>query len=314
MLQVLSKLRFPVLVLLIGFVLIFFSFFGVVDIKQYKFEPIDPIYMTAAIGVLFVIISALLFCLSEDIIPVAGLRRSRRSGSGFAAQIGKTIVVLEFGRIEDVKVNSSLDAILLPANEFFDDECIDDPRSSLGAFAIAKFTHKISDFKKLLQQEIQRRKSVSDGKKLRSVLVSKTLEYPREKSYGIGTCLYFENPLNISHRLILVSVTTMRVGEGLRSDISYILDAVRNVDEFVKDRKIDNIVMPLFGAGHGALHPEMALLVLLLSLASTLRGGGAHPKSVKIIIFRNAPTETPVISLRRARRALDFTLSLFPPS
>src|SRR5262249_112316 len=43
-------------------------------------------------------------------------------------------MTLRFGRIEECRCEGPGSVIALPANEFFEDECITDPRSALGSF------------------------------------------------------------------------------------------------------------------------------------------------------------------------------------
>jgi antiphage defense system Thoeris ThsA-like protein len=310
-----SKLKYPSLALLGGLIFIFMSFFQILDLKQLRIERIEPIYAATAIGAILVFLSAALFVLQEDILPIVRLRHTKKLKNGYTARMGTTEIDIEFGRIEEVITTTPHDIVLLAANEFFDDECIDDMRSSLGAFAIAKFGPRLHEFKSLVRSELRRREQLTAQKeKLTYSLVKKNHQGGDAKSYGVGTCLHFSNPLGLPHNLVLAAVTTIRAGQGLRSDISYIQKTVKNIDMMIKDRRIDNVVLPLFGSGHGGLHPELALLTLLISLSSIFRGGGAHPKKVRIIVFQRAPNERPVVSFRAARRSLNLISSLHPPA
>src|SRR3954447_19160963 len=123
-----SKLKYPSLALLGGIVFIFISFFQVLDLKQFRFERIDPVYPGVGIGLILLFLSATLFVLQEDILPIVRLRHTKRLKNGYIACMGTTEVSIEFGRIEDVKTDTQYDIVMLAANEFFDDECIDDPR------------------------------------------------------------------------------------------------------------------------------------------------------------------------------------------
>src|SRR5207249_109439 len=124
-----------------------------------------------------------------------------------------------------------------PANEYFDDECITDRHSSLGGFMLDAYPSGISQIQSLVREQLRE----CEGKDV-------TKEPGRfEKSYGIGTCVYLDRPLSSDRQIILVSVTTKRVGEGLRADLSGVTKAVEEVQRIVRDRRIASVYMPLLG-------------------------------------------------------------------
>ena len=61
-------------------------------------------------------------------------------------QLGRASVSVEIGRIQDYQPSDSQTVIALPANEYFDDECISDTNSSLGAFVQHHFGEHVDDF------------------------------------------------------------------------------------------------------------------------------------------------------------------------
>lgn len=70
------------------------------------------------------------------------------------------------------------------------------------------------------------------------------------------------------------------------------------------DARITEVVMPILGAGHGGIHPPLALVGLLSAVAEAARygQGGQRLRKVTIVIFReNAkqPQVDPVV-VRRA--------------
>jgi hypothetical protein len=131
-------------------------------------------------------------------------------------RLGRASVRVEVGRIQDYQSSESQAVIALPANEYFDDECISDTNSSLGAFVQHHFGEHVDDF----------------VRQVRSELVSiPTQRVPRaerriDDSYGIGEAVFL-NQLLPKYRLILVSATTERTGIGLRAEPHFLYAAVR---------------------------------------------------------------------------------------
>jgi hypothetical protein len=74
--------------------------------------------------------------------------------SGFVVHCGvRWDLTLRFGRIEDCLCDEPGSVIALPANEFFDDECVTDVRSALGSFVQHHFGDRLDDFNRLVAKE-----------------------------------------------------------------------------------------------------------------------------------------------------------------
>lgn len=61
-------------------------------------------------------------------------------------QLGRANVSIEVGQIQNYRTTESRAVIALPANEYFDDECISDTNSSLGAFVQHHYKDSVPDF------------------------------------------------------------------------------------------------------------------------------------------------------------------------
>ena len=59
---------------------------------------------------------------------------------------------IDFGRLETAADSGADSLVVLPANEFFDDECIRDTRSALGAFVATHFPGRVDEFEQLVQR------------------------------------------------------------------------------------------------------------------------------------------------------------------
>jgi hypothetical protein len=68
--------------------------------------------------------------------------------------IGRTEVCVRFGDIRSCDSRDPGVVVALPANEFFDDDCIRDTRSALGAYMASVFPNAIGDIQKLIAQKL----------------------------------------------------------------------------------------------------------------------------------------------------------------
>jgi hypothetical protein len=80
------------------------------------------------------------------------------------------------------------------------------------------------------------------------------------------------------------------------------------VQRFLNDSRFTDLFLPLMGAGHGGLEPELALLYLLLSTKAVIddRSGGGHLRSVTIVVFRKDERTAPSIHPAVVRRMLSL--------
>lgn len=212
-------------------------------------------------------------------------------GAGFTIRSGhKAELNVRFGCIEECHCTEVGTVIALPANEFFDDECVKDTRSALGAFVNHHFANKLSAFKGLVARE-RRRLSAT-------VVEREAGEY--QVSYGVGTALWLDAPLGSPFRLILSAVTRKRVGEGIKAEPAYLLSAVRSICRIMNDKRLTELHLPLFGAGHGDMDGDVALFCLVLALAAT-----PEIRHANIVVYR-AAGKPPAVDPAVVRRILAF--------
>jgi hypothetical protein len=210
--------------------------------------------------------------------------------SGFVVHCGvRSDLTLRFGRIEDCRCDEPGSVIALPANEFFDDECVTDVRSALGSFVLHHFSDQLDAFNRLVANERQQ---------LRPMLVERESNLYAE-SYGVGTSLWLDAPLGSRLKLILSAVTRKRVGEGLKSEPAYLFAAVRSISRIMNDKRLTDLHLPIFGAGHGDMDQRVALFCLALALATT-----PDIRQANLVVFRKSPSAKPSIEAEVARRIL----------
>ena|GEM_PF-1872632 len=212
--------------------------------------------------------------------------------------IGRTEVCIHFGDIRSCDSNDPGAVVALPANEFFDDDCIRDTRSALGAYMTSVFPNAIGDIQKLIARKLANAPSE---------LVEREPD-ERVMSYGVAKCVCLKNALASGRNVMFVSVTTKRAGIGLRSEARYLFAAMKAVCQEMNDGRFTDLFLPLMGAGHGGLEPELALLYLLLSTKAVIddRSGGSHLRSVTIVVFRKDERTEPNIHPDVVRRVLSL--------
>lgn len=209
---------------------------------------------------------------ASDVIGADG------DGEPITLRLGTVDVEIVTGLIQDyASPDDQQAAVALPANEYFDEDCLTDTHSSLGAYVQEHLTGR--DFDRFLREV----RDQLDG--LESERVPRT-ERRIEESYGIGRSLHIR-PIASSGHLVLVSATTDRVGIGLRAEPHFLYAALEGVVEAMNENRLKTLTLPVFGAGHGAMPLAPALLFNLLALRSILgdAGTGRQVRRVRVVIF-----------------------------
>jgi len=186
------------------------------------------------------------------------MTRVKEKKGALCTSVGSCEIRVVNGRIEDQPQEPGI-TIILPCNEYFDDKCAHDPRSALGAYVNRVFKGQADAFVTLMKEESRRQLGPGQPQK-------KTHEETAE-SFGTGQCVLLDSPLNRSVPVALVSTTTQRAGEGLSARISYLFDGMRNLAMRLADARLNDIAMPVLGAGHGGIDPPLAFVGLALAVA-----------------------------------------------
>jgi hypothetical protein len=219
------------------------------------------------------------------------------SPDGYRVRLGRTDISVRFGDIRTCDAETLGRVVALPANEFFDDECVNDHRSSLGAYIQHAFGGRIPELQAVIAD------------RLRKAPFELVERKPNEmhKSYGVARCVYLESPLSSGRRIILTSITTQRPGIGLRSEARYLFAGMKAIVQEMNDHRLSDLTLPIMGSGHGGVEPELALLYLLLSCKAVIddpQRSGAHVRSVTIVVFRKDSNTPPAIQPHVVQRIL----------
>lgn len=312
MFDFLGKQKYPVILVVLGFFLTLVSYFEVEDITKLQFSrSSSPIYPLFFIGLLLIIISTFIYLYEEFTIDKNFSKiffksqksvRVIKTKNGFSSFINSSLISIIFGRIESIKRDMDSSLVILPANEFFDDECINDKRSALGAFIQSEYLNKTESIQYLINGKLQK-------------IPYKNVEKESgvfQLSYGIGTGIYLEQPLSSKNKILFLSVTTKRAGEGLRTEVAYIFEAINQIQRIVADKRLSSVYMPLIGSGHGGLRKEVALFSILLAVCNVLtRTSSQSIKEFNIVIFQADKEKQPSIQPDLVKRLLKITIGMF---
>ena len=199
------------------------------------------------------------------------------------------------GRIEDYPTTNRT-VVVLPCNEYFDDECAYDTRSAPGAYVNRAFPGRVDNFISCVKSECEKRLGAGTERQKK--------EQERAFSFGAGRAILMPNVLGSGVPVALVSTTTQRAGQGLISKTSFLFESVCELVTRLVDERLNEIVMPVLGAGHGGMDPATAFVSLVLALAEAIKYAPGRPlRSATVVIFkedaRSASEVDPVV-VRRA--------------
>lgn len=236
-------------------------------LKSISAQNPNIVLLFMGIIVLGIVLSSYFF----ELRKVKVKRLLKKTEKGFKILISNCQVNINFDDIKNVDCSDAQSAIALPMNDTFDDECISDPKSSLGAFIQKYFPKGINDIQGLITNELKDVKcETSDNTKV----------------YPLNTVIYLDGPLGSNQHIILVSVTTKRKNEGIKSDPSFISKGILEVFKFSADKKLTKLYMPVLGSGHGGVDFSISLYSLLLEVIYNLKYNKFHHvKEINLIVY-----------------------------
>jgi hypothetical protein len=292
------------LLILFGLLLTLLSLFKIEDIKKLDFQPRPASSLVLLIGLLFVVAGIAFHFLEQETFTFSKIAGAHKEGNGYAICIGeaprKATVAVTFGRLEDVSQQHTDAIVVLPANEFFDDECMEDPKSSLGAFILKHYPAKLHDLKSIIAEKLQGVPTTQVEKEKKLIVAS----------YAVGTCVSVDRALGTGWRLLFAAVTTKRAGWPLKAESQDVIKVVQEIGGKLADLRASDVVLPVMGSGHGGLSPEAALTCILIGFVELLTGpGGRQLRRIDIVVFQEDQKTPPELSKRQVLRALTLARS-----
>jgi hypothetical protein len=229
-----------------------------------------------------------------------GCRVVERTASGFKSAFRNTEILVDFAQLQNPDVDSFGSAVVLPANEFFDERCFEDVRTAAGAFVQSHFPNRTGELRQAVRDQL--------GDPVE--LIEKPGREPLP-SFGVGTCAYLDRPLGSKFRLIFAAVASDRPPDGLRTDLATIFRVIERIRCILADERIPIVYVPLLGAGKGGVPAEIAFHTLISALLETrCRGGGHHIREVHVVVHAREG-RPPQIAVARAEAHLKQLISLY---
>ena len=115
------------------------------------------------------------------------------------------------------------------------------------------------------------------------------------------------SPLKHAISVALISTTTQRAGQGLTASFTHLLNGIRELFQQLADQRLNEVAMPILGAGHGGIDPPRALTGLLLALAEASQyQRGKQRRKVKIVIYKKSINDPSEVSTALARQILQL--------
>lgn len=218
---------------------------------------------------------------------------------GYRTCVGGSEISIVLGRIEDYPAGRET-AVVLPCNEYFEDHCATDSRTALGIYIQRHCAATSSVFFESVRQQCKTKFGAGTRKE--------KVDGEFSESYGPGLSIFVPDPSHNVAGIALVSTTTQTAGQGLAARMSYVFDGVGELFKLLADKRVNEVVMPVLGAGHGGIDPPLALAGLVLALAEGARYGVGRQsrKKITIVVFQKTPLEPPDVTLASIRKTLEL--------
>ena len=206
-------------------------------------SSMSVVYLLTGLGLMCM--SVLLYILEYEDFAFWTRCKLTITDSGFKTVYRDTEVHIDFGVLQELYSPIDGPAVVLPANEFFDDRCFNDVHTVAGAFIRAVFdASQAGNLKSVVAQKLESYNFECIERQNKEIL----------RSYGTGTCIFVDHPFGTPHRVILGAVATDREDTGLRTEMASIFQVMHGVHQIVaKERNISTIYIPLLGAGKGGV-------------------------------------------------------------
>lgn len=180
--------------------------------------------------------------------------------------------------------------VILPANDKFDDECVDDRKSVLGSFTNSLYPTGNSEFKEVIKKELGKREN---------------------NRFDIGSWIYLHNlkSENSEFNVGIVAVTHLLENGNILAYSENIMLAFKGIHKIMTQKRIKNVFIPLVGSGHGGLTPDLSLLCLLISIIEGFKKEDGHTlKNVNIVIYKKENGSKDIVP-RKMKKIIRFALA-----
>jgi hypothetical protein len=255
------------------------------------------------VGLTLVLLSVLLYVVEYEDFASWTRCKLAKTNTGFKTQYKDSEMYVDFGVLEEIYSPADGSVVVLPANEFFDDRCLNDVHTAAGSFIRHFFDpSQTAILRSLIEKALEARNFENVVRRDKRSM----------RSFGTGTCVYLDRPSGTQHRIIFAAVATDREDTGLRTEIASVFQVMREIHRIIADeRKISTIFIPLLGAGKGGVPAQLALRALMIAaLEARCAQGGHAMKHVHVVVYKPKEGE-PQVSVKRSRKAVRELVSLY---
>jgi hypothetical protein len=301
--SLLEKSRWPVLVLLLAGIVTLLAYYqpSKASLTEVQFDRTDPpAYGLLVLAAVLLATGAFLLIRSPS-SPGRYRARVDADGDDISTCIGQCRIAITYGRLEEASAeHREAVLVVLPANEYFDDECINDSHSALGAFVQGRLRDAQADFQSGLDAELR-------------TVPSEPADADGRRRYPLGTGVYLKGHACADGGHLLVAAATEQLPEGgLRGDLKALFTICRQAYRTARNARLDHVMMPLIGAGHGSIGPARALLGLLLAWCEIFYRASGYRMTVTIVIFKADDVE-PAVGRDDAKELLSIAAGVTSP-
>jgi hypothetical protein len=195
------------------------------------------------------------------------IRFKKVSDDQYSIEFVNAMLNVIYGTIDNIEKYDETTLVILPANDKFDDDCINDERSTLGAFVKSLYTNK-DEFKAELEKLAKSKVKKAGG-------VFKIGEFVYMPSIG-------KKQLDVG----IVAVTHRSKNGSIDASPENVMLAFNTIFDLMKQTRPSKVFIPLIGSGHGGLSPQLSFVLLLISFVRKLRIVNLNGMEVNVIIYK----------------------------
>ena len=199
----------------------------------------------AIAGLLLVALSLICFYSSKMISPRTRLDYNK----GTDIKHGGLSIHIKAGEIQSIDNASRTCAVVLPVNTTFVDDCATDKRTATGAFFLERFPEEIAGLPKLFA----------------TVLAEQGFRASSGGQFSPGTTIVLPERFAKPAKVVITASTVRAPGTGITSSPHIICTSLEGIFRCTADQRVDTVILPILGSGHGGVDRGLALLLMILA-------------------------------------------------
>jgi hypothetical protein len=275
-----------------GFVLIVVA---LVKINPNGIEVIEainrPNLILLIIGTMLLALGLVFYCIEGFSFPfrAKNFQFKKVSADKYSIKVNSSCILnIIYGTISNFQDYDSETLVILPANDKFDDKCVDDKKSVLGSFANDLYPDGNENFKDKIKIEVAKEK---------------------KGLFEIGEWIYLNKLGKTEFNAGMIAVTHLNEDGSITTNPENVILAFNGVFKMIKQKRPNKIFIPLIGSGHGELSPRLSFLFLLISIIENMKKvNGNNMREVNIVVYKKGNHRT--IELKAMEKEVKFILNL----